>query len=109
MGARDLTIAVLVVVVAIVLLPMVGMSVWGMGMMGPWPMADGMMGWRPGWGGGLITPASVLLVVGVALVVLGITSSRDRRDQTPFDVLKYRLARGEITKQQYDGLREVLS
>lgn len=53
MGARDLTIVLLVVVVAIVLLPMVGMSVWGMGMMGPWPMADGMMGWRPGWGGGI--------------------------------------------------------
>lgn len=43
MGARDLTIVLLVVVGAIVLLPMVGMSVWGMGMMGPWPMGDGMM------------------------------------------------------------------
>lgn len=109
MGARDLTIVLLVVVGAIVLLPMVGMSVWGIGMMGPWPMGDGMMGWRPGWGGGLITLASVLLVVGVALAVLGIARRRDRRDQTPLELLKYRLARGEITKQQYDELKEVLS
>jgi uncharacterized membrane protein len=107
MDPQDLTIMLLVVIGAVVLLPILGMSIWGFGMMDPWAMGYGMMGWRPSWVGGLGALAMLLLIAGVMLVVLTLTR-RAYRGQTPLELLKYRLAKGEITKQQYEELKEVL-
>ena len=52
MTSRDWTVVLLVVLGAVVLLPVLGMSFWGGGMMGPGGMMGrGMMGgWGPGAG-----------------------------------------------------------
>jgi uncharacterized membrane protein len=106
MGSRHLMIVVLVTIGVIVLLPILGMLMWRAGMMGPWTMGDGMVGWRPGWLGGLsaLTP---LLLIAVVLIILALTR-KEPKDQTPLELLKYRLAKGEISKQQYEELKEVL-
>jgi uncharacterized membrane protein len=48
----------------------------------------------------------LLLVAGVALVVLGL--SRRETQDTALDILRQRLARGEITPEQYEELRKLL-
>ncbi len=90
MGSRDLTIILFVVIGAVVLLPILGMSVWGFGMMDPWMMGHGMMGWRPSCKGGLSALTLLLLVAGVVLIVLTL-GRREARGQTPLELLKYRL------------------
>jgi len=112
MDSRQLTIVLLVVLGMIVLLPVLGMSLWGLGMMGPGMMGPGMMG-RGGWGGpggfGLLTP--LLLVGGIALIVLAFTR-KDRKEKSPeepLEILKSRLAKGEITRAQYEDLKQALA
>ncbi len=108
MDSRQLTTVLLVVLGVIVLLPVLGMSMWGFGMMGPGMMGPGMMG-RGGWGGpggfGFLT--LLLLVGGIALVVLALTR-KESRPEEPLEILKIRLARGEITKEQYEELAQAL-
>lgn len=112
MDSRELTTVLLVILGVIVLLPILGMALWGGGMMGPGMMGPGMMGpgmmGRSGWGGGpggfLIV---LLLIAGIALVVLGFTR-REGRAEEPLEILKRRLARGEITREQYDELKQAL-
>lgn len=100
MNPRDLTAVVLIILGVLVLLPGVGMVLWGFGMMGP-----GMMG-RGAWGGGLWIQGLLVLAIGVGLIVLG---ARGRRTvDESLQLLKQRLARGEITKDQYEELRQVL-
>jgi len=109
MTSRDLTVVLLVVLGAVVLLPVLGMSLWGFGMMGPGHMAGrGMMG---GWYGGGVgwfgVLALLLLVAGVVLIVRGL-AGRPAPDEEPLEILKRRLARGEITPQQFDELKKAL-
>jgi len=122
MSGRDLGIVALVVVGVLILLPLLGgMSMMGgWGMMGPGMMAPGM---GPGgggrWGGGWGMPFFggifwLLIIVGIVLVV----SSYARRNgasapagagEPPLDILKRRLAKGEIAREEYDALKKELS
>ncbi len=83
------------------LLPGVGMVLWGFGMMGP-----GMMG-RGAWSGGLWIQGLLVLAIGVGLILLGAARSRPTVDES-LRLMKQRLARGEITRDQYEELRQVL-
>jgi uncharacterized membrane protein len=99
MSSRDLGIVLLVVLGAPVLLPVVMMSAWGgWGMLGPGMMGPGMMGGR--WGPGAefgFGPLVLLLVIGgIVLIVLAFTR-KEPRGEEPLDLIKRRLAKGEIT------------
>jgi uncharacterized membrane protein len=113
MTSRDWTVVGLVILGAVVLLPVLAMSFWGGGMMGPGGMMGrGMMGgWGPGagfvGGGGFGLLFLVLLIVGVVLIASGLTR-RDARTDEAVQILRSRLARGEITKEQFDELKGVL-
>jgi putative membrane protein len=118
MTSRDWTIVLLVILGVVVLLPVLGMSLWGGGMMGPGAMMGrGMMrGWGPGsgfvggFGGGFGLLVLLLVIVGVVLIVSGLTR-RETRGTTadePLQILRARLARGEITKEQFEELKEVV-
>ena len=99
MSSRDLTVVLLVILGALVLVPAVGMLFIGPGMMGPGMMGRGM------WGGGLWGLGLLLVAAVVAIVAL--LSKRHPTDD-PLAVLKQRLAKGEITKEQYADLRDTL-
>ncbi len=103
MDSRQRTTLLLVILGAIVLLPVLGMSMWGFGMMGP-----GMMG-RGGWGGsaGFGLLRLLVLIGGIALIALAFTR-REGRSGEPLEILKLRLAKGEITREQYEGLKQAL-
>ncbi|MCL6498950.1 MAG: SHOCT domain-containing protein [Firmicutes bacterium] len=104
MTLRDLTV-VLLFLGASVLLPVLAMSLGGFGMMG-----SGMMG---GWGAGqgfarLGGPGlpTVLLLAAAVLIVLALTR-REAPDRA-LEILKQRLARGEISPEQYAELNKTL-
>jgi putative membrane protein len=118
MNSRDWTIVLLVILGVVVLLPVLGMSFWGGGMMGPGGMMGrGMMGgWGPGpgfvggFGGGFGLLFLLLVIAGVVLIVSGLTR-RDVKGTTsdePLQILRARLARGEITKEEFEDLKEAL-
>ncbi len=103
MCPRNMTILLLVVLGLFVLLPALGMSMGGFGMMGP-----GLWG---GPGVGLV----LLSVLAVAIVLLvqrrDIDLGRlfgDHSSKGPLDIVKERYARGEITREQYEQLRKDL-
>ncbi len=117
MSSRDIGIVALVVVGILILLPLLG----GMGMMGGGPMmgpgimiGPGFAG-RYGWGGmhllgGLFR---LLIIVGVVLMV---TSAVRRQGavsagaaEAPLEILKRRLAKGELSREQYDELKKEVS
>ncbi len=110
MNSRDLTVVLLVILGAVVLLPVLGMTLWGFGGMGPGMMGPGMMGGGDGRGfgfagGGILT--LLLLIAGIVLVVMAFTR-KEPRGEGPLGVLKARLASGEITKEQYEELKRIL-
>lgn len=109
MNSRELTTVLLVILGVIVLLPVLGMSLWGFGMMGPGMMGPGMMG--PGMmgrgAGGFAGLTLLLLLAGIVLIVLGFTR-RESRPEEPLEILKRRRARGEITREQYEEMKQVL-
>lgn len=103
MNARDVVLIVLVLLGALVLLPVLGMVFMGavMGpMMGPC-MRPGLMV-RGAWGGVWFVG---LLAAAVAITVL---LARRPAGDDALAVLKQRLARGEITKEQYTDLKNTL-
>ena len=117
MSSRDVGIVALVVVGILVLLPLLG----GMGMMGGgYVMGPGMMGgpWsagRWGWGGMHLLGGLFWLLV-LAGIVLLITSAMRHQgaapgapQEAPLEILKRRLAKGEITREQYDELKKEVS
>jgi putative membrane protein len=70
------------------------------------------MGWAPGFGGIFMILVWAVIIFG--LVALGkwlLYGERDAgtRDTGPFDVLKTRYARGEITREQYEHMRRDLA
>ncbi len=101
MNAREITIVLAVVLGVILLVPVLSMSIWGVGMMGPGMTGRGMMG------GGFGLLAIILVLAGVALLVVLLTRRPLAPD--PLDELKQRLARGDVTKEQYEELRQILS
>ncbi len=109
MNSRDLVTVLLVLLGVIVLLPGVGMVLWGFGMMGPGMMDPGMMGrGMMGYGGGGFGVLIVLLLIaGIVLIVRGLTR-KEPTAEDPLEMLKRRLARGEISKEQYEELKHVL-
>lgn len=105
MSSRDLTVIVFVVLGAVVLLPVLMMSFGGgWGMMGPGMMGGGGM---MGYGFGFHPLAWLLLIAGIVLVVLAFTR-RDGRSTESLEILRTRLAKGEITKEQFEELRQAL-
>ena len=104
MNSRELTTVLLVILGVIVLLPVLAMSLWGFGMMGPGMMGPGMMGRSAGGFAGLTL---LLLLAGIVLIVLGFTR-RESRPEEPLEILKRRLARGEITREQYEEMKQAL-
>ncbi len=104
MNSRDLVTVLLVLLGVIVLLPGLGMVLWGFGMMGPGMMGRGMMGYGGGGFGLLIL---LLLIAGIVLIVRGLTR-KEPTSEDPLEVLKRRLARGDISKEQYEELKHAL-
>lgn len=103
MSSRDLAVIVLIVLGAVVLLPVLMMFGGGWGMMGP-----GMMGqWGYGSGSWFGPLTILLLIAGIVVIVLAV-ARREPKTDDPQTMLKQRLARGEITKEQFDGLKQAL-
>lgn len=100
MNSRDITVILVVVLGVILFVPALTMSIWGFGMMGPGMMGRGMI---PGEYG--LFTVVLLLLGGVLLTVV---LSRRARVSDPLEVLKQRLARGEVTKEQYEELKHLL-
>lgn len=100
MSTREITTILVVILGVILVVPLLSMSIWGFGMMGPGMMGRGMM---PG-GFGVF---SVLLVV-LAGVLLAVALTRRSASPDPLEVLKQRLARGEVTKEQYEELKQLI-
>ena len=121
---RGWWVALLALVLIVLVLPVLGGGMMGWGMMGP-----GMMGWpgaapvqgAAGWGWGLATALGVLamlafwgaVIVGIvlagrALSRPGYTGSSSRED-VALDILKQRYAAGQLTGEQYEGMRRVLA
>lgn len=110
MNSRDWTIVLLVILGIFVLLPILGMGFGGFGMMGPGMMGGrGMMGgWYGGgfgWGGLLLI---AVVVVGMVLIARGLLARPGTTSDGAPEILRQRLAQGEITKEQYEELRETL-
>ncbi len=105
MSGRDLAVVLLVVLGALILLPALGMAVGGCGgWMGPGMM--GRWGWGP-WGGGWGLVAMLLALAGIVLVVLAL-GRREARGDEALQILRRRLASGEITPEQFEELRKTL-
>ena len=97
MASREIAIILATALGVILLIPFL-MSFWATGMMGP-----GMMNrWTMGAYGPLVL---LLLVAGVALLVVFVLK---RPTSDALEILKHRLARGEITTEQYEEFKQVI-
>ncbi len=99
MSSQGLATVLFVILGVIVLLPGLAMFMMGFGMMG--------RGAWSGWFGGFGLMMVLLFITGIALIVLGL-SRRETKLEEPLELLKRRLARGEITKEQYEELKRTL-
>lgn len=104
--ARNLVVAlVILLIVALALSSTMG------GMMGPGMMGRGGWMWGAGmWLGGVVMLLFwAALIVGALLVVrfLGGVPWRDERT-SPLDILKRRYASGQISREQYEQMRKDL-
>jgi len=73
-------------------------------MMGGWGPRAGFFG---GYGGGFGLLFLLLVAAGVVLIVSGLTR-KDVKGDDALQILRARLARGEITKEQFEELKEAL-
>ena len=112
-AARNLIVAlVILLVVALALSSTMG-GMTGHGMMGPAFMGRGG-GWM--WGVGMWVGGLAMLVfwgaliVGAVLIVRHLGGGLPERDvrTSPLDILKRRYASGEITREQYEQMRKDL-
>ncbi len=102
MNTRDLSIVLIIILGLLILLPALAMSlVGGWAMMGP-----GMLGGRGmmGYGAGVGALGLLILVTSTVLIVFLLT--RGQPDADPKDTLKRRLAKGEISQEQFEELRQ---
>ncbi len=117
MNDRNGVWVALLVIFLIVLFagPFMFMGGW---MMGPGMMGSGMMGWRGygygygfNWLGALLQ--MILFLVFLGLIAFGIYYLIGRGKPTPSDrsleILKERYAKGEISREEYDRMRQELS
>ncbi len=107
--AQDLIVLLVIVVVLIVAVPML---MWGL-MWGFWGGShmQGMMGF--GWGFMSLIPLAflVLLAVGVYYVIKELTQTEraePEQGKRALEILKERYARGELTKEEYQKMKEEL-
>ncbi len=111
---QNSTTIVIIVLVTVLLLALLG----GVGMMGMggFGMMGNMMG-SYGFGfsplGAIISFASrALIIVGIVLVVVWLAKSAGKAtgesSQSPLDILKMRYAKGEITKEQFEEMKQTL-
>ncbi len=107
----------LLVALGVLLIAAFGFSILTGGMMGPAMMEPGMTmgtrGWAWGLGMGLGGLAMLAfwgaLIVGVVVLVRALGGGSGRRwHASPIDVLKRRYAAGEITREQYEQIRQDL-
>ena len=56
------------------------------------------------WGGMWIF--WILIIVGIGVVFYFINSNKNTQDETPLKILKKRYAQGEITKEEFEKMRE---
>jgi uncharacterized membrane protein len=72
------------------------------------PMYEVMNGWMSGWM--LVTSALflVVLLVGVLALIRGAATSTSRDADVPLGIAGLRLARGEITKDEFEQIRAAL-
>ncbi|HEY3342210.1 MAG TPA: SHOCT domain-containing protein [Anaerolineae bacterium] len=75
----------------------------------------GMMRFGFPFGGGIVAGLFLLLLVGGIILIAAapgrrVEAPRDNlpMDETPLDILKRRYAKGEITKEQYDQMKQDL-
>lgn len=104
MSSREIAIVLAVLVGVILVVPVLSMSIWGFGMMGSGPMGPGMMG-RGMMGGGYWPLIAFLLLAGVVLLIVALTR---RTGSDPLELLKQRLAKGEVTREQFEELKQIL-
>ena len=73
-------------------------------------MHGGNYGWGMGYGGFFMILFWVLVILGVVYIVQAAVRSRTGPEQkeSPLDVLKKRYARGEITKEEYEKMKDDL-
>jgi putative membrane protein len=125
MSGRDVGILALVVIGVLILLPLLGglaMMGGGWGMMGPGMMGGWWSGgpWAGGrWGGGWWMPLFgmffwLLILAGIALVVTTLVRRESQAapgsaHEAPLEILKRRLAKGEITREEYEAIKKELS
>ncbi len=107
----------LLVALGVLLIAAFGFSILTGGMMGPAMMEPGLMMGRRGWAWGLGMGLGGLamlafwgaLIVGVVVLTRALGGGPGRRwHVSPIDVLKRRYAAGEITREQYEQIRQDL-
>ena len=108
---HDVVIWIVIAVLALAVLPML----WGaamMPMMGPWMGGGWGSGGSPWWG--LLSLAVGLLMIGgLALIVVWALRRGDDRgsssEERALAILKERYARGELSHEEYERMRRVLT
>lgn len=95
----------------LVLLLIVPLLVGGFMMMpmGPWMMGGA---WGPWWGIAMLLLWLVIIAgIGVALVatIRALPWSRPQGEESPLDILKRRYARGEISREEYERMKQELT
>lgn len=119
MQRTNSTWVIVAVIVAVVFLVLVFGGVGMMGFGGMWPGMMGGYGYRYGygvnlWWGALMMVFWVLVIAGiVALVVWAIREKQPSptgrvRESEALEILKQRYARGEITREEYERMRQDL-
>jgi len=117
MSDRNSLWIVLLVILVLVLFagPLMFMGGW---FMGPGMMGPGMMGWQGygygygfNWLGALLQ--IILVIIFLALIAFGIYylvgAGKPAPSGRSLEILKERYARGEISKEEYERIRQELS
>lgn len=80
---------------------------WSPGMMNGWGDYSRSQTWLPPWAWVLL---AILLIVVAVLLILLFTRRGERKNRGggALEILQNRYARGEITREEYDRIREVL-
>lgn len=68
--------------------------------------------WGHMWGGPIVWILFLIIIVLVVIVILNRGKSapeRNKLQETALDILKKRYARGEITKEEYEQMKEEIN